>query len=1103
MKKFLFLFMAASLLSACSSPVLKWIDTPGEKNAFEDGRTSGQPGYKEIISFSFGIEGERVLPFGGNPDNTGKYPISVILPEGTSITSLTPVVVFIGKSLNPPSRAAGNFTAPVLYTVTAEDGSTRTYVVTVFVKSSASKAIVRFAVVLSPSLTAEGIIDEAAGTITVGVPAGTNTAYLSANITHTGASVRDPWNRSHLDEVFDITGDFSAPCQWTVFAGDSSEKTYTVTVVKEKSDEKDIRAFSLVPGDDAIISGEPQADGKYPILVVVPAGTVLSAYPRLVYHTGVSISPGARMTRDFSRPEIYTVTAEDRSTKDYVVRTIVKDAPGSSKQINGFYFIDPLVEGVIDQQAKTISLWVPSGTDMRNLRPEIYHNGKSVEPASGAPVNFTGPVPYTVRAQDGSFQEYLVSVFESPAPVVVPSGTGGETVSTGTNPDNTYNIIVEFPIHIDQPTININYPGSFETINITNDNIFNTYIRGDDDYNITVINPPAQDPVPSPTPTEVSINAFYFTSPAAIGVIAATGTGTADDPHPITLNVPYGTDLQKLKATVVYTGNEIAGIPGASPLKDSLRSFRDPVDYTVRSGGEVQEGFNTKTYRVTVTVLPNTAKEISDITFTGVNTQALISALPTGEGVYPIVVTVPQGTVITNLTPVITHTGASIKEEPDGADTAVNPFTGTGRDFSASPWNYTVKAEDGSTKTYAVTVRYAEDGEHDAPEITGFYFTSPLAVGTINQEANTITVPVPSGTSRGSLRPSVYFTGLSVSPGSGMAANFNGPVNYTVTGISGVVRSYTVMVNILPSTAKDITRFKFPGHLINTETIIGAVADPDGTYPISVMVPAGTELAGLAPDLSHTGVSISPGADTPRDFNNPQDYTVTAEDGSAKTYRVRVNAMSGGVKMITSFVFTDTPLSGGGTVRVAASIDQDNFTIQALVPYTADITTLKPTLTWIGKSIAAPTGAGTTANPFTDGGAANSGRDFGSPVEYTVWDQNNGSRSYRVTVIRQSPVTVSFEGDVDYTLIAANTFDPVTGIITVIVNDSGGVIPPYEWYVNGVKQAVSGTESPFTFTLNVGDGAFIPGRHEITVSGLKNGLHYTGKVYFVVAGGAL
>jgi hypothetical protein len=58
---------------------------------------------------------------------------------------------------------------------------------------------------------------------------------------------------------------------------------------------------------------------------------------------------------------------------------------------------------------------------------------------------------------------------------------------------------------------------------------------------------------------------------------------------------------------------------------------------------------------------------------------------------------------------------------------------------------------------------------------------------------------------------------------------------------------------------------------------------------------------------------------------------------------------------------------------------------------------------------------------------------------------------------------------------------------------------PYEWYVDGLKQPVPNTQN--IFALNVGDGTFTPGRHEIMVSGKKGGLHYTGKVYFTVSGG--
>ena len=61
-----------------------------------------------------------------------------------------------------------------------------------------------------------------------------------------------------------------------------------------------------------------------------------------------------------------------------------------------------------------------------------------------------------------------------------------------------------------------------------------------------------------------------------------------------------------------------------------------------------------------------------------------------------ITLTVPFGTDPSSLTPTIVHTGAS-----------VSPESGVPHNFTTSPQTYTVTAEDGSTKDYAVTVTVA------------------------------------------------------------------------------------------------------------------------------------------------------------------------------------------------------------------------------------------------------------------------------------------------------------------------------------------------------------------------------------------------------------
>jgi outer membrane protein assembly factor BamB len=57
--------------------------------------------------------------------------ITILLPPNTDVTKLTPTFSIKGFAINPESGTVQNFTNPVTYTVTAEDGTKRTYVVRV------------------------------------------------------------------------------------------------------------------------------------------------------------------------------------------------------------------------------------------------------------------------------------------------------------------------------------------------------------------------------------------------------------------------------------------------------------------------------------------------------------------------------------------------------------------------------------------------------------------------------------------------------------------------------------------------------------------------------------------------------------------------------------------------------------------------------------------------------------------------------------------------------------------------------------------------------------------------------------------------------------
>ncbi|MDR1563074.1 MAG: DUF5018 domain-containing protein [Dysgonamonadaceae bacterium] len=83
-------------------------------------------GDKQIVTFGFALP-----PAAGVIDEAAKT-IVVEVPAGTVVTALVPVItVSSGATVSPASGVSNNFTNPTTYTVTAADGSTASYVVTV------------------------------------------------------------------------------------------------------------------------------------------------------------------------------------------------------------------------------------------------------------------------------------------------------------------------------------------------------------------------------------------------------------------------------------------------------------------------------------------------------------------------------------------------------------------------------------------------------------------------------------------------------------------------------------------------------------------------------------------------------------------------------------------------------------------------------------------------------------------------------------------------------------------------------------------------------------------------------------------------------------
>jgi hypothetical protein len=131
------------------------------------------------------------------------------------------------------------------------------------------------------------------------------------------------------------------------------------------------------------------------------------------------------------RPKVITIDVPSAGDH-YIEIGYGKDSSEDRGQDCAWFEITGISEaqGVIDEEAKTISVTVPYGTNLGSLTPAITVSpDAAVSPASGQARDFTNPVTYTVTAEDGSRAEYTVTVT---AP-----GAAGITINFNTPGDQT------------------------------------------------------------------------------------------------------------------------------------------------------------------------------------------------------------------------------------------------------------------------------------------------------------------------------------------------------------------------------------------------------------------------------------------------------------------------------------------------------------------------------------------------------------------------------------------------------------------------------------------------------------------------------------------
>ena len=170
---------------------------------------------KEILSFRFVSPDIEASIDGKN--------IVATVPFDTDVTNLVPIISVSDKAtVNPASGVPQDFTQPVSYTVTAEDGSQAVYSAMAIKVKSSEKRILSFRF---DALDLNATIDESMKEIAANVPMSADVSALVPTITVSrGASI---------DPVSGMAIDFTQPVTYTVTAEDGSQASYTAIVTVE------------------------------------------------------------------------------------------------------------------------------------------------------------------------------------------------------------------------------------------------------------------------------------------------------------------------------------------------------------------------------------------------------------------------------------------------------------------------------------------------------------------------------------------------------------------------------------------------------------------------------------------------------------------------------------------------------------------------------------------------------------------------------------------------------------------------------------------------------------------------------------------------------
>jgi len=614
---------------------------------------------KAISAFSLAEQAAAATIDGVN------HTVNIKVIKGTTLTALVPTFTISKRAtVSPASGVSQDFTGAVGYTVTAQDGTTQVWNVTVTI------ALSNDATISSTTYT----VDNTAGTIT-NIPFAEVLATVKSNLTPAAYAT---FNIFDADGVTPATVIDNTKLV-IVTAEDGTKKTYTITTNAASTD----ATLTGITVDGTSVASFAPATLTYN--VELPFGTTTT--PAVVgtktdANATVLVTPATNVASAVAadRTTSILVTAQDGSTKTYTVVFTVA-AANTDNTLSALLVDGNGVTGFAPATL-TYSVVLPLGTvTVPTVSATKNHATASVvitqaQNLTGTQAERTAAV--VVTAQDGSTKTYTVefSVVLAGADASLSDlKVDGITVA-GFAP-----LVLNYNVSLAAGTSTV------PTVTATpNDGLANAVVTPATSLTGTLAERTTTIVVTAANlSTETYSVVFYVKSDdATLSNLTFNGTPVTGF-NPATLayseTLPYGTTSVPLVAATKNFANASVNTTQAINLTGTLAERTATVLVTA-------EDVNyTKSYTVAFSVAKNTETDITDFTVAGVS--GTVDAIG-----HTVSVTVPFGTDVTALVPSITLS----------AGATVNPTSGVAQNFT-NAITYTVTAEDGTTsQDWIVTV---------------------------------------------------------------------------------------------------------------------------------------------------------------------------------------------------------------------------------------------------------------------------------------------------------------------------------------------------------------------------------------------------------------